>query len=39
MTIPQGTAMVQGIFEKYFLTEDDDGVVGESRSGGIGSTT
>ncbi len=38
MVIEQGTALVQGIFKKYLLTEDDISIGGGVRKGGIGST-
>lgn len=36
LKVNKGEAFAQGIFLKYFLTEDDN--VTETRTGGIGST-
>lgn len=37
LTVNAGDNFCQGIFEKYYLTDDDD--VTDDRKGGIGSTT
>lgn len=39
MTIEEGTAFCQGIFLKYYLTEDDADYEKKIRRGGFGSTT
>lgn len=37
LTVPRGSAFAQGVFTRYFLTEDDD--VTAERNGGLGSTS
>lgn len=37
LIIPQGAAFAQGVFTRYFLTEDDDATA--QRNGGLGSTS
>lgn len=39
LTIKQGEAFCQGIFQKYLLADGDDFTTGEGRNGGFGSTT
>jgi dUTP pyrophosphatase len=37
LSVKQNSAIAQGIFQKYFLVDEDD-YVGEQRKGGFGST-
>lgn len=37
LSVESGVAFMQGIFNEYFITEDDE--VSEQRNGGLGSTT
>ncbi len=39
LIIKPGEAFAQGIFQKYFTTDDDDLTVGGERTGGFGSTS
>ena len=39
LTIKKGDSFAQGIFSKYYKTDNDQETVGGKRIGGIGSTT
>ncbi len=39
INIAKGDCIAQGIFVKYLITDDDDTIVKDIRSGGMGSTT